>query len=290
MYFGSQLSEVHILYLEGWLHESKRAGEVVTIKHLQSLLLTECNIKASKQVIRRVLKRLGYQWGPAKKVGVRTKRRDVSAILREYLMNYARALELEKSGEYVIVFMDETFLHQRHSKNYTWFHPDHDDKNKVFCGTGKGKRLFIVHAMTKDGLLSVPRYQRQSDDEELDKYAETAEWVFVGPVKKGDYHRNFDGQKFLRLVKERLIPTFQEVHKNNKMILVLDNAPYLHVRGENYIQPAPMKREELFNDLILLAGKKCINIERKGVQHEVELLPIRKGQRGSKINPVPLYR
>ena len=27
------------------------------------------------------------------------------------------------------------------------------DKNKVFCGTGKGTRLIIVHVMTKDGFI-----------------------------------------------------------------------------------------------------------------------------------------
>ena len=235
-----------MLYLEGWLHASKREGEAVTIKSVKSLLESECNIKASKTVIRKILKRLGYQWGPAKKVGVRSKRREVAVVLREYLIKYAEALKLETTGEYVIVYMDETFLHQRHSKNYTWFHPEHDDTNKVFCGTGKGTRLIVVHAMTRDGLLSADGHQRQEDTKDLVDYAETAEWVFVGPVRKGDYHKNFDGKKFMRWVTERLIPAFKEKYENKKMILVLDNAPYHHIRGPSYVNPVTLEREELF--------------------------------------------
>lgn len=48
-----------------------------------------------------MLKRLGYQWGLAMTVGVRSKRRDVAAILREYLIKYAHAFELAKTEKYV---------------------------------------------------------------------------------------------------------------------------------------------------------------------------------------------
>ena len=54
------------------MHDCKLQGEAVSIKTLKSLLESECNIHASKRVIRKVLKSLGYRWGPAKKVGVRS--------------------------------------------------------------------------------------------------------------------------------------------------------------------------------------------------------------------------
>ena len=289
VYLGSQLSDVHVLYLEGWLHAFKREGEVVTIKKLKSLLHTECNINASKAVIRKVLKRLGYQWGPIQKVGVRRKRPDLTETLREYLKKYAAALQKQNTGKYVIVYMDESYVHDRHNKNYTWFHPDSDDKNKVFCGTGKGNRLIIVHAITKDGLLYVDGQQRQHDKETLDEnYAETAEWVFIGPVKKADYHKNMNGEKFMQWVKQRLIPAFQKVYKNGeKMILVLDNAPYHHCRGEDFVDPKALKRVELFNELLLLAKKTSMTIERNGQEVEVDLAALRKSKRGSKTRSVP---
>lgn len=48
-----------------------------------------------------------------------------------------------------------------------------------------------------------------------------------------------------------------------------------------------MKRDKLFNELIMLAAKKSVQIERNGSQHEVELEPIRRSQRGSKTKPIP---
>ena len=114
--------------------------------------------------------------------------------------------------------MDESFLHQKHSKEWTWFHPDHVDKNKVYCGKGKGQRLIIVHALTKDGLLYVDGHQRRLDDtwDLGEEEALTAEWVFVGKVKKEDYHKNMNGNNFMKWVKQRLIPTFKAKYPNKK--------------------------------------------------------------------------
>jgi len=268
----------------------QREGETVTIKKLQSLLEIECNVKASRSVVRKILKRLGYQWGAVQKVGVRRKRPDLTLELREFLLKYSEALRKQSSGKYVIVYMDESYVHERHSKNYTWFHPNSDDKNRVFCGTGKGKRLIIVHALTKDGLLNVKGHERQQDTEQLDdSRAKTAEWVFVGPVKKADYHKNMNGENFMKWVKQRLIPAFKTQYSNGeKMILVLDNAPYHHCRGENYVDPKKLKRTELFNELILLAKKTTMKILRGSKEVIVDLANLRKTARGSLRGNVPV--
>ena len=86
-----------------------------------------------------------------------------------------------------------------------------------------------------------------ADDETL-----TAEWVFVGKVKKGDYHKNMNGENYYEWVKKRLIPTFQEAFGDptkTKMILVLDSAPFHHCRGDEFIDPKSLKRAELFSEL-----------------------------------------
>jgi len=166
-------------------------------------------------LVRKILKRLGYQWGAVQKVGVRRKKPDLTEELREFLIKYAGALVKQKTVNYVVVYMDESYVHERHGKNYTWFHPEHDDKNKVICGTGKGSRLIIVHAMTQGGLLFVDGQHRQYDDETLENDAETAEWVFVGPVKKDDYHKNMNGDNFMAWVQQRLIPTFTKKFTND---------------------------------------------------------------------------
>jgi hypothetical protein len=56
---------------------------------------------------------------------------------------------------HIIVYMDETYCHQRHSSNFTWSNPNSEQKNHVRVGSGKGLRFIILHAITEDGLLSV---------------------------------------------------------------------------------------------------------------------------------------
>lgn len=289
-YSGSQLSEVHILYLEGWIDASKRAGECVNTKILQGLLLEECNVKVPLHVIRTVLGRLGYVWGKAKKVGMSTRKSpEKEEILHEYLLKYADALKKQATGEYVIVYMDESFLHQKHSANYTFFHPDSEDTNKIFCGTGKGQRLIIVHAISDDGLLSVPGEGRvENDTWELKEEALTAEWVFVGKIRKEDYHKNMNGDNFMNWVEKRLIPAFECIYPGKKMILVLDNAPYHHCRKDDFIDVRNMKRKELFDELIITAEQKTMTIQRGGQEVEVNLVQHRKSVKGSARKPVPL--
>lgn len=289
-YSGSQLSEVHILYLEGWIDMTKREGECVNVKILQGLLREECNVDVPAHVIRTVLGRLGYIWGKAKKVGMSTRKSpDAEKLLHDYLVKYADALKKQATGEYVIVYMDESFLHQKHSANYTFFHPDSDSKNKVFCGTGKGQRLIIVHAISEDGLLSVPDEGRLEDDTwELKEEALTAEWVFVGKIRKADYHKNMNGDNFMKWVQKRLIPAFEAIYPDKKMILVLDNAPYHHCRKDDYIDVRNMKRKALFDELIITAQQKTIKIKRGGDLLEVDLVQHRKSVKGSASKPIPL--
>lgn len=266
-------------------------GEPVTVGKLQGLLREECNAHVTKRVIRKILKRLGYRWGKLEKASAGRKRPELREELHEYLVKYAKALEKQSTGEWVIVYMDESYIHQRHSKAYTWFHPEHEDKNKVFCGTGKGKRLIIVHAITKDGLLYVDGQERVLDDtwDLGDKETLSAEWVFPGKVKKDDYHKNMNGTNFMQWVKQRLIPTFRAKYTNGeKMILVLDNAPYHHSRGEDFVDPKKLTRLELFNELLILAGQQTMKLQRGGVEVEVDLKKLRHTKKGSSTKPIPL--
>ena len=63
-----------------------------------------------------------------------------------FLRAYAQALRLQKAGKAVIVFYDEAYINTGHAAKMTWYL----DKSKRRLG-GKGKRLIVLHALTKDG-------------------------------------------------------------------------------------------------------------------------------------------
>ena len=71
--------------------------------------------------------------------------------IRKFFIEMHRAIQLEKTGEYITVFTDEPYVHSNQNLDSLWF------KRGSGGGTGrpsgKGKRLVILHAITKGGFL-----------------------------------------------------------------------------------------------------------------------------------------
>lgn len=204
------------------------------------------------------------------------------------MLEFSAALQLEENGdndrnEYVIVYMDESYIHQHHTTGRTWGTPG---ERIIRTGGGKGTRCIILHAITKHGLLFHDGAQRIKDDtHEIGRKRRTAEWVFVGPVKKGDYHKNMNEKNFEIWVEKRLIPLFEICFPGKRMILVMDNAPYHHIRDVNYIDPLQLKREGLFSELILTAKIAELTVQRGNVNKRMNLRDCRHTKKGTKKAP-----
>jgi hypothetical protein len=99
-------------------------------------------------------------------------------------------------------------------------------QNLVRAGGRKGLQLITVHVITKDGLLFVKGSERKGDDTEiLDSPSCTAEWIFVGSVKKGDYHKNMNSENFMKWVNHRLFPAFVEKYPEKKTVSPQQRSP-----------------------------------------------------------------
>ena len=67
--------------------------------------------------------------------------------------------------------------------------------------SGKGKRVVIVHAITKHGLLKVDGVDGPTvADLPSGVEYETAEWIFPAS-SHGDYHKQMNNQRFMSWVK-----------------------------------------------------------------------------------------
>ena len=77
--------------------------------------------------------------------------------IRLFLVEYNRSYREEKAGGAVLVYMGEGFGHQLHGSTYSYF-PTNDNRH-VEDGmgrtSGKGVRLIMIHAITRDGPLTV---------------------------------------------------------------------------------------------------------------------------------------
>ena len=60
-----------------------------------------------------------------------------------------RALKEQEKGDCIIVFTDETYIHQNNSPLMPWVKPDDKSVEKT---TSKGKRLMVLYAITSDDL------------------------------------------------------------------------------------------------------------------------------------------
>ena len=58
----------------------------------------------------------------------------------------------------------------------------------------------------------------------------TCELMWKATSASGDYHSNMNSEMFMKWTTQKLIPTFELLHPNKKMVLICDNAAYHHKR------------------------------------------------------------
>jgi hypothetical protein len=165
-----------------------------------------------------------------------------NARIRSYLIALSAALKEEEAGKAIIVYMDESYIHQGQRTKFSWYCKK-TERNNIYQGHGpnSGKRIIVLHAVTKDGMLAMPGVDPSNilSEEYLSCALVFAE-VNVDDITPADYHNSMNGEKFVLWMRNRLIPTFKARYPGKKMYLVLDNAKYHHHRGEDWITPAKM--------------------------------------------------
>lgn len=225
------------------LNHSKENNTYVTSTTLCQSALEELQVIVSRSTMKRWLHVLGYKWGYKKFVKQARSFRDT--LIRQYIYKYAQAVREQGDGTAVIVYMDESYVHSHHGVKKGWFHPDAIEGADT-QGDIRGKRLIIMHAMTKDGMLHV---HDEVPSNILTEIYESAELIFdevcVDGHSLADYHDTINGDKFVQWIQTRLFPAFTALYPGKKMILVLDNAKYHHHRGPEWFAVSKKKHTEL---------------------------------------------
>ena len=267
-YHDTQLPMECIITIHRVLMERSRAGETTSSSDLLSELQTAHSISVSQRGIAMILNNIGYRYGKANFIGAMN---DVARRqrIRTFLSQYSAAL---KEKDIIIVFTDESYVHSNHSRTMTWYNPLVG--NAVYKDSG-GKRLIILHAMCAYGLVvKVSRDgMRTTASEDLDDICQSAELIYEGVTHDGDYHSCMNGQIYIKWLKNRLIPAFKAMFPKKRMCLVLDNARYHHVRGDDYMTPSTMNKKEVLSKLrdFDITSIKVQRPRRDGVMVERDL-------------------
>ena len=219
-------------YIDG-LHAT---GASVTNMKVQAHLLSN-EVSVSRRTVQRLFRRLGVNWRQAK-----PKKKTFDAYRRKAICNFLVGLDkhvkdIDNGGDGVLVFTDESYIHQGHASAYSYF----GDDNTINRKSGKGRRLIILHAITKNG----PLMEFDDDNVPIDDLKwkgdtphpmsrpdrkTTCETLWVAQSHTGDYHDNMNSDMFMLWVQQKLVPVFERRNPGKRMILVADNAPYHHKR------------------------------------------------------------
>ena len=121
-YEGENLSCEHIVHIQESIQEfNQETGEGVTLKKLRCSLQKEFNISVRNALLRKVLLRLGFKWLKCEKKGKLKHCASKKLRTRQFLIEYSAALKQQNHDKtHILVYMDESYAHQRHSANYTW--------------------------------------------------------------------------------------------------------------------------------------------------------------------------
>ena len=199
--------------------------------------------------------RLGYVFGkPISQAAAHTPRR-INQI-RHFLLQYDRVLKEQAAGRAIIVYMDESYCHQNHYRGLCW----HKKNGTVIRPRGKGQRIIILHAVTKDGPLINDGELVYVDEFDSDEHPK-AEMIFTAKKAQGDYHDTMDGDMFMLWIDNRLRPAFEATYGTDmKMILVLDNAPCHHGKADGSFFAADHNKGQLV-EFLKKRGVKEIEVE-----------------------------
>ena len=173
----------------------------------------------SIRTLGRALDRWGFTFGK----GVRTQRfkeKDHVVVARQ---RYLRRKIANRKGKGTVrpeVYLDESYVNKNHSNDFVWYY--NDDGPWIQKPTGKGERLIIMNAISKDGWIP------------------GAKVTFKSTRKTGDYHGQMNQTMFTKWFEEKLLPNIP-----TRSLIIMDNAAYHNVLSPVSAPTPSCKKERI---------------------------------------------
>lgn len=184
-----------------YVRRANQEGKHITLAMLTEHLEEQAPEQSfSVRTLGRTLDRWGFTFGKGTRSQHLKEKDHVVAARQRYL----REKRANRKGDGVIrpeVYLDESYVNKNHSNDFIWY--SDADGPWVQKPTGKGERLIIINAITKEGWFP------------------GAKLVFKSTRKTGDYHGQMNHGLFTKWFTEKLLPNLPQ-----NALIVMDNAPY----------------------------------------------------------------
>jgi len=203
-----------------YIRNANKEGAYITLETLwQYLEEVAPEQEFSIRTLGRALDRWGFTFGK----GMRTQRfkeKDHVVVARQ---RYLRRKRANRKGNGTIrpeVYLDESYVNKNHSKDFVWYYDD--DGPWIQKPTGKGERLIIMNAITKDG------------------WVPGAKVTFKSTRTTGDYHGQMNQTMFTKWFEEKLLPNIPA-----RSLIIMDNAAYHNVLSPVSAPTPSCKKEKI---------------------------------------------
>lgn len=270
------LTDAQCASLRAFISGEHAKGQQVFRRTVGEWIKKSCGHDMSNRAVGALLYRLRYRRRRGR-IKIPPLNEERKARIRRFLVEMNGALTEEEAETAVIVYMDESFVHQLHGSAYSYFFTDEDGVVQDGMGrtSGKGLRMIMVHAITKHGPLAecddkgFPIEEGWFKPKEKGKQSrgsmgaeKTAEMLWQAKIATGDYHAAMTDKMFMEWLEQRLAPAFKAIFGEKKMILVLDNASYHH--GYDAEVGVPETNTKMHNTALLRKYKaKKITVQRE---------------------------
>ena len=123
--------------------------EVPTLKKIQEELKENISFRSSIASLHKILKEIGFTYAKVDGRKFLMERSDVAAARTTFL----RDIKKVKQASQNIVYLDETWVNQNYTVAKCWVDTTSPTATGIRQPTGKGSRLIILHAGTKNGFV-----------------------------------------------------------------------------------------------------------------------------------------
>lgn len=203
------------------LYERK---EIPTVSKITEILREKISYKGSVESLRKVLLKIGFKFSKIDGRKFLMERSDVALTRTRFL----RQMRQCKQSFENYVYLDETWVNQNYTVGKCWIDTSSDKATGVNPPTGKGSRLIIVHAGTKEGFVPNARHIFQAKND-------------------GDYHKQMNATVFQEWFETKLLPNIPQ-----NSVIVMDNASYHSVHLER--NPTTAWRKEAIKEWLIAKG------------------------------------
>ena len=241
--------------VRAYIRQANLEGRHITLESIRRFLQEKSpNESFHLSTLARTLDRWGFEFGK----GTRTqhlKEKDYIIVARQHYLRKMRQNRIASGSRFIRpeVYLDESYVNKNHSNDFVWY--SSEDGPWIQKPTGKGERLIIMNAITKDG------------------WVPEAKVVFKSTRKTGDYHGQMNGDLFQKWFREKLLPNIP-----NASLIIMDNASYHNILADHSVPTPTCSKEKIRTWL------EANKIPCKDDCLKVELVDILR-----KIAPEPTY-